>query len=135
MSAAMQARVDSISIRQEEDAELGTFVYAVAVLHFQAPDGGPILLQELRSGGVSGVEGDLAEVGAAERELLIQQLAALGLRDPEAGAEDAPDPLAEIAAGVPRLDEWDSAADFMERVAAILDKHGITRPDHYPEED
>jgi len=40
-----------------------------------------------------------------------------------------------IASGVPREDEWDSAADFMEAVAEGLDRAGITRPDHYPEED
>lgn len=39
--------------------------------------------------------------------------------------------LAEIAAMLPREDEWRSAADFMEATAAILDRHGVERPEHY----
>jgi hypothetical protein len=42
--------------------------------------------------------------------------------------------LDEIALGVPKEDEWDSAADFMEYVASILDKYEIERPDHYKDD-
>lgn len=41
--------------------------------------------------------------------------------------------LMAIAAGVPRKDQWKSGADFMELVAATLDRYGIERPDHYAE--
>lgn len=40
--------------------------------------------------------------------------------------------LAEIAQCVPRDDEWKSAADLIEGVAAILDRHGVERPAEYP---
>ena len=39
--------------------------------------------------------------------------------------------LDEIARGVPKEDEWDSAADFMEHVATVLDRYEIEVPDHY----
>jgi hypothetical protein len=39
--------------------------------------------------------------------------------------------LDEIARGVPRKDEWDSAADFMKHVATVLDRYEIERPNHY----
>lgn len=42
--------------------------------------------------------------------------------------------LKNIAQGVPRKDEWRSAADFMEDVANILDRANVPRPDHYPEQ-
>lgn len=42
--------------------------------------------------------------------------------------------LAEIAAGVPREDEWRSAADFMESVATVLDRYEIPRPFTYGED-
>lgn len=45
------------------------------------------------------------------------------------GAEAA----ARIAQGVPTGDEWRSAADFMERTAALLDRFGVERPEHYDE--
>lgn len=38
-----------------------------------------------------------------------------------------------IAAGVPRFDEWKSAADFMQDVASTLDNLDVPRPDHYEE--
>lgn len=38
-----------------------------------------------------------------------------------------------IAAGVPKEDEWRSAADFMEDTAKALDRFGIERPEHYTE--
>lgn len=41
--------------------------------------------------------------------------------------------LAEIAAGVPTDVTWRSAAEFMERVAALLDAAGIARPARYTE--
>lgn len=47
---------------------------------------------------------------------------------------EAVDALHALAAGVPMLDEWRSAADFMEYAAATLDRVPIARPDHYPED-
>lgn len=38
-----------------------------------------------------------------------------------------------IAQGVPREDEWRSAASFMEHVAGTLDRFGVERPEHYAE--
>jgi hypothetical protein len=38
-----------------------------------------------------------------------------------------------IAQGVPRKDQWRSAASFMEHVAATLDRFGVERPEHYAE--
>jgi len=37
-----------------------------------------------------------------------------------------------IALGVPREDEWSSAAGFMEYVAGVLDRFGVERPERYP---
>jgi len=42
--------------------------------------------------------------------------------------------LAEIAAMLPTEDEWRNAADFMEAVAGVLDRHNVERPEHYPED-
>ncbi|HEX7246456.1 MAG TPA: hypothetical protein VF245_12925 [Solirubrobacterales bacterium] len=44
------------------------------------------------------------------------------------------DTLASIATGVPREDEWRSAADFMEATARTLDLADVPRPEHYPED-
>jgi hypothetical protein len=41
--------------------------------------------------------------------------------------------LAEIARGIPKEDEWRSAADFMERTADNLDWGSVARPEHYEE--
>lgn len=46
-------------------------------------------------------------------------------------AHSALSALVQIARGVPRKDEWRSAAAFMESVAATLDRFSIPRPDHY----
>lgn len=43
--------------------------------------------------------------------------------------------LTEIAGGVPRDDEWRSAASFMEYVAEILEHAGVNRPAHYENEE
>lgn len=40
-----------------------------------------------------------------------------------------------IAFLLPTEDEWDSAADFMEQAAALLDFWGVVRPAHYSDED
>lgn len=47
---------------------------------------------------------------------------------------DANRALAEIAAGVPLCDEWRSAADFMESVAAVLTERGYPRPRVYADD-
>lgn len=39
--------------------------------------------------------------------------------------------LAVIAAEVPTEDTWRSAADFMEHVAATLERYGVVRPERY----
>jgi hypothetical protein len=39
-----------------------------------------------------------------------------------------------IALGVPREDEWGSAAGFMEYVCGMLDRFGVERPEHYPDD-
>lgn len=81
----MKVTVQSIDSRREDDAELGVFVYAVATLEFVAHEGAPILLQEIRSGGL-GDMGDadaahLAEVEAEQRQELEAMLRGLGLLD------------------------------------------------------
>lgn len=85
----MQVKVESISVRREDDPEFeGLFVYAVAVLRFQE-DTGPVLLQELRSGGLGGVfdtsksEPDfLAQIEKEQQGELGRMLEALGLAVP-----------------------------------------------------
>lgn len=39
-----------------------------------------------------------------------------------------------IASGVPKDDEWRSAAPFMEGTAATLDRGCVERPEHYEED-
>lgn len=46
----------------------------------------------------------------------------------------ATDTLREIASGVPKDDEWRSAADFMEATAATLDRGGVERPERYEDD-
>lgn len=218
----MKRHVESISIRREDDAELGLFIYAVAELHFT--QSGAVLVQELRSGGLAEVEGDedhLEQVGKEQQDELVEMLGLLGLSDDgcpppfatalslfqvaaanlnaawgsksqvarypdylpsfddfvadfaevaplgvghllaEAGEMSTSDglgsdpqrdednqamldagrrsdnelrfvkALGDIAEGVPREEEWASAAGFMEYVAGVLDQHGIARPQVY----
>lgn len=59
---------------------------------------------------------------------------ATGARALAADHERLENLLATIATGVPIRDEWNSAADFMEWVAHLLDDSNVKRPEHYPED-
>jgi len=72
-----------------------------------------------------------------EREAIKRAHHDAGAGDPFAPslAKRAAAAAFEIAEGVPRDDEWRSAASFIEHVCGILDRHGIERPKHYADED
>jgi hypothetical protein len=85
----MNTNCESISIRREDDEELGQFVYAVATLTFER--NGTTLVQELRSGGLGDVDGDeafLTLVGEEQRAELVEMLDTLGLSDPDAALDE-----------------------------------------------
>lgn len=85
--------VESITIRYEDDPELGGFIYAVAQLNFRfAHD--CTLIQELKSGGMGGVDlhddAQKALIGEEERANLVGMLRGLGLSDPDEAGPGAP---------------------------------------------
>lgn len=87
----MTTKCESITIRREDDDELGLFIYAVATLTFERD--GTTLVQELKSGGLGDVQGDeayLVLVGEEQRAELVEMLATLGLGDPDQQTEPGP---------------------------------------------
>lgn len=85
----MTTKCESITIRREDDDELGLFIYAVATLTFERD--GTTLVQELKSGGLGDVQGDeayLVLVGEEQRAELVEMLDTLGLSDPASVATE-----------------------------------------------
>lgn len=98
----------------------------------QSSDGDPLTELQRACGYIDGAEDD--ETGGIDA--LIAYKDALEdrvrfLEGSEAAKSEAARAAERIAAQVPREDEWDSAADFMEHAAETLDIYGVARPAHY----
>lgn len=79
-------------------------------------------------------EGGVELTVEAISDAVSEANATLAMLDRQDRAGDGPAEAAHvIAQGVPREDEWRSAADFMEHVAGTLDRFGVERPEHYAE--